>query len=59
MKKRNKGLYYYIRNITRLRGKRGLNLTQDPVPNLIMKIDVTRGSDNRLQIYADIGVSAV
>jgi Uma2 family endonuclease len=50
---------FYIRNIALVRGKRRLDLTQDPAPDLIVEIDVTSSSQNRLQVYADLGVAEV
>ena len=44
---------FYIRNIALVHGKRRLDLTQDPAPDLVMEIDVTSSSQNRLQVYAD------
>ena len=50
---------FYIRNIALVRGKRRLDLTQDPAPDLIVEIDVTSSSQNRLQVYAGLGVAEV
>jgi Uma2 family endonuclease len=50
---------FYIRNIALVRGKRRLDLTQDPAPDLVLEIDVTSGSGNRLHVYADLGVPEV
>ncbi|MUG94223.1 Uma2 family endonuclease [Scytonema sp. UIC 10036] len=50
---------FYIRNISAVRGKRRLNLTEDPAPDLAIEIDVTSSSENRLQVYADLGVTEV
>ncbi len=50
---------FYIRNIALVRGKKRLDLTQDPAPDLVIEIDVTRSSNNRLQVYADLGVAEV
>jgi Uma2 family endonuclease len=50
---------FYIRNIALVQGKRRLDLTQDPAPDLIVEIDITSSSQNRLQIYADLGVAEV
>lgn len=50
---------FYIRNINAVRGKRRLDLTEDPAPDLVIEIDVTSSSDNRLQVYADLGVAEV
>jgi Uma2 family endonuclease len=50
---------FYIRNIALVRGKRRLDLTQDPAPDLVVEIDVTSSSDSRLQVYADFGVAEI
>lgn len=50
---------FYIRNIDAVRGKRRLDLTADPAPDLMVEIDVTSSSQNRLQVYADLGVAEV
>jgi Uma2 family endonuclease len=50
---------FYIRNIPAVRGKRRLNLTEDPAPDLVVEIDITSSSSNRLQVYADLGIAEV
>ncbi|MBO3459073.1 Uma2 family endonuclease [Aetokthonos hydrillicola Thurmond2011] len=50
---------FYIRNITAVRRKRRLDLTQDPAPDLVVEIDITNSSHNRLEVYADLGVAEV
>jgi Uma2 family endonuclease len=50
---------FYIRNIGMVRGKKRLDLTEDPAPDLVIEIDVTSSSQNRLQVYADLGVAEV
>lgn len=50
---------FYIRNINAVRGKRQLDLTQDPAPDLMIEIDVTSSSNSRLQVYADLGVAEI
>ncbi|MBH8554301.1 Uma2 family endonuclease [Nostocaceae cyanobacterium CENA357] len=50
---------FYIRNIALIRGKKRLDLTQDPAPDLVIEIDVTSSSNNRLQVDADLGVAEV
>ena len=50
---------FYIRNIDEVRGKKRLDLAEDPAPDLVVEIDVTSPSDNRLQVYADLGVAEV
>jgi Uma2 family endonuclease len=50
---------FYIRNIAAVMGKKRLNMAKDPAPDLIVEIDITSSSPNRLQVYADLGVSEV
>ncbi len=50
---------FYICNIDAVRGKKRLDLTQDPAPDLVVEIDVTSSSRSRLQVYADFGVVEV
>ena len=50
---------FYIYNIEAVRGKKRLDLTKDPAPDLVIEIDVTNSSYNRLQVYADLGVAEV
>ena len=50
---------FYIRNIALVRGKKRLDLTIEPEPDLVIEIDVTSSSANRLQVYADLGVAEV
>ena len=50
---------FYIRRIGAVQGKKRLDLTEDPAPDLVVEIDVTNSSQNRLQVYADLGVAEV
>ncbi len=50
---------FYIYNIDSVRGKKRLDLTEDPAPDLVLEIDVTSSSQSRLQVYADLGVAEV
>ncbi len=51
---------YWLRdNAQRVRGKLQLDLNVDPVPDLIIEVDVTRTSLDRLQIFAALGVAEV
>lgn len=36
-----------------------MDLTEDPAPDLVIEIDVTSSSQNRLQVYAELGVTEV
>jgi Uma2 family endonuclease len=50
---------FYIDNIEAVRGKKRLDLNENPPPDLVIEIDVTSSSQNRLQVYADLGVAEV
>ncbi len=50
---------FYIQNEERIRGKNRIDLTVDPPPDLVIEIDVTSPSINKLPIYARIGVPEV
>jgi len=50
---------FYIYNIDAVRGKKRLDLNEDPAPDLVLEIDVTSSSQNRLQVYGDLGVREV
>ena len=47
---------FYIQNISAVKGKKRIDLNQDPPPDLVIEIDITSSSQNRLQVYADMGV---
>lgn len=50
---------FWIANASRMAGHRRLDLRIDPPPDLAIEIDATRSSLNRLNIYANLGVSEV
>jgi Uma2 family endonuclease len=51
---------YWLRdNARRVRGKRQLDFNVDPVPDLIIAVDVTRTSLDRLKIFSALGVPEV
>ncbi len=50
---------FYIHRIGVVQGKKRLDLSEDPAPDLVIEIDVTSSSQNRLQVYADLGVAEV
>jgi Uma2 family endonuclease len=51
--------YWFRNNARRVRGKRQLDLNVDPAPDLIIEVDVTRTSLDRLKIFAALGVGEV
>jgi Uma2 family endonuclease len=50
---------FYIRNLNAVKGKNRIDLQQDPPPDLVVEIDITSSSQERLQIYASMGVPEV
>lgn len=50
---------FYFRSPEKIRGKKRLNLAKDPPPDLIVEIDVTHGSLDRLPIFAAVGALEV
>jgi Uma2 family endonuclease len=50
---------FYIQNINAVQDKNKIDLDRDPPPDLVVEIDITSSSENRLQVYADIGVREV
>lgn len=50
---------FYIQHEEQVRGKDGIDLALDPPPDLVLEIDMTRSSLNRMAIYAALGVPEV
>ncbi|QLE51583.1 Uma2 family endonuclease [Nostoc sp. C057] len=50
---------FYIKNVKFIKGKKRINLQQDPPPDLVVEIDITSSSKNRFQVYADMGVPEI
>jgi Uma2 family endonuclease len=50
---------FYVRNVEAVRGKRRLDLSKDPPPDLVIEIEVTSHSINKMSIYAQMGVPEV
>ncbi len=51
--------FYMEENAERVRGKKRLDLSIDPPPDLVLEIDVTSPSLNKFPIYARLGVPEV
>ena len=49
----------YIRNAARVRGKRRIELPRDPPPDLVIEVDITSPSIDKMDIYMAMGVSEV
>jgi Uma2 family endonuclease len=50
---------FYIQSAPRIRGKRHIDLPQDPPPDLLIEIDMTSSSINRFALFAEVGVPEV
>jgi Uma2 family endonuclease len=50
---------YYLQNEPLVRGKQSIDLTLDPPPDLVLEIDITKGSLDKLPIYANLSVPEV
>ena len=50
---------FYIHNEEKIRGKDRIDLTVDPPPDLVIEVDITSPSVNKLPIYARLGVPEV
>lgn len=50
---------FYIQNAELIGGKTKIDLNTDPPPDLIIEIDITSESINKLPIYAQLGVPEV
>jgi Uma2 family endonuclease len=50
---------YYIANEPKVRNKQNIDLTIDPPPDLVLEIDITSGSLNKLPIYASLKVPEI
>lgn len=50
---------FYIKDWELVRGKESLDLAIDPPPELVIEIDITSPSLNKLPIYAQLGVREV
>ena len=50
---------FYIQNEERVRGKLEIDLLADPPPDLVIEIDISHPSLNKLPIYAQVGIPEV
>jgi Uma2 family endonuclease len=50
---------FYIQNEELIRGKARIDLDVDPPPDLVIEVDITSPSLDKLPIYAQMGVSEV
>ena len=49
----------YIQNAARVRGKRRIELPRDPPPDLVIEVDITSPSIDKMEIYMAMGVAEV
>ncbi len=50
---------FYLKNEGKVRGLLDLDLSKDPPPDLVIEVDITSPSLNKMPIYAGLGVSEV
>jgi Uma2 family endonuclease len=50
---------FYVRNPEHVRGRKRLDLSVDPPPDLVIEVDITSPSLDKLPIYAEMGVSEI
>ncbi len=50
---------FYVQNAQRVQGRERIDLQVDPPPDLVIEIDITHPSLDKLPIYAQIGVPEV
>ena len=50
---------YYIQNEPQVSGKKKIDLTVDPPPDLVIEVDITSDSLNKFPIFAKLGVPEV
>jgi Uma2 family endonuclease len=49
---------YYIQNVSQIRG-RTINLATDPPPDLVVEVDISNPSSQRIEIYKQLGVPEI
>jgi Uma2 family endonuclease len=49
---------YYIQNVSHIHG-RTINLTTDPPPDLVVEVDISNPSSQRIEIYKQLGVPEI
>jgi Uma2 family endonuclease len=50
---------FYVTNAVRISGKRTIDLESDPPPDIVVEVDVTNESLDKLPIYAALGVPEI
>ena len=50
---------FYIQNVKKVRGLSEIDLNRDPPPDLVIEVDITSPSLNKMPIYAALGVPEI
>jgi Uma2 family endonuclease len=50
---------YYLQNAAQMQGKQTVDLDRDPPPNLILEVELSKGTLNKAEIYAALGIREV
>ncbi|MBC7965084.1 MAG: Uma2 family endonuclease, partial [Fuerstia sp.] len=50
---------YYVQNAELIRGKREIDLSIDPPPDLVVEVEITRSAINKLRMFASMGIPEV
>jgi Uma2 family endonuclease len=50
---------FYVQNEAHIRGKRELDLTVDPPPDLVLEMEMSRSALNKLALFASMGIPEV
>ena len=50
---------FYFLQATQMRGKRRIDLRVDPAPELVLEIDISHGSLDKLSIFAQFGIGEI
>jgi Uma2 family endonuclease len=50
---------FYVQNVDRIRGQRDIDLALDPAPDLVVEIDITNPSLEKMPIFARLGIPEV
>ena len=50
---------FYIQNVERIRGKKEIDLTVDPPPDLVIEVEITSPAVPKLPVYARLGVPEI
>ncbi|HQX53412.1 MAG TPA: Uma2 family endonuclease [Planctomycetaceae bacterium] len=50
---------YYIQHAEQIRGKREVDLSIDPPPDLVIEVEITQSSINKLRLLASMGIPEV